>query len=92
MVLFKNSADRTGGAFDAPTQNYVCMYVYVFTPQVPIEITKLSGDSRGLRLTFLSPKLLDSAYYACFAANQFERQQERVELAVFLPGTCMSTQ
>ena len=46
----------------------------------------IGEDGRGLRLTFISPRLNDSGMYVCSAFNQFEKVQSTVNLAVFPPG------
>lgn len=50
------------------------------------EVTSLGEGRSGLRLTFLSPKLLDSGHYVCTVTNEFETAMGIVDLAVLPPG------
>lgn len=54
--------------------------------QYNTQVGTIGEDGRGLRLTFISPRLNDSGLYVCSAFNQFEKVQSSVNLAVFPPG------
>jgi len=54
--------------------------------QYNIQTGVFGENDKGLRLTFLSPRLNDSGVYVCSAFNQFEKVQNTVDLAVFPPG------